>query len=249
MREFETEIQTADGTMDAFVCHPEEGGPFPAVIIYMDAPGIREELRDMARRIGTVGYTVILPNMYYRTGREGHYGYDLSQIRTDDNEREKMFEVMRSLTNARVVSDTAPMLDFLREQDQAAAGPVGCVGYCMSGQFVVSVAAAYAVDFAAIASYYGVAIITDKDDSPHLAADKIKGELYLAFAAKDPYVPQSLIDELPGVLDAAGVTHRIEVYPDTEHGFAFPERAVYRKAAGERHWERLFALFDRRLRS
>ncbi len=63
MREVEIGIQTADGTMDTFICHPEEGGPFPAVIMYMDAPGIREELRDMARRIGTVGYFVVLPNL------------------------------------------------------------------------------------------------------------------------------------------------------------------------------------------
>ena len=125
---------------------------------------------------------------------------------------------------------------------------MGCVGYCMSGQFVVSVAAAYPDSFAAIASYYGVGIITDAEDSPHLSADSIGGELYLAFASDDPYVPQPVLDALPGVLAAAGVEHRIEVYPDTEHGFAFPQRPVYRKAAAERHWERLFALFDRRLR-
>ena len=87
MHEYELEVQTKDGIMDTFVCHPEEEGPFPAIIIYMDAPGIREELRDMARRLGTVGYFVMLPNLYYRTGREGHYGYDLATIRSDDAER------------------------------------------------------------------------------------------------------------------------------------------------------------------
>ena len=103
MQEFETEIKTADGVMDVFVCHPDQDGPHPAVILYMDAPGIREELRDMAIRIGTVGYTVLLPNMYYRTGREGHYGFDLARFRDDDDHRARMFEVMSSLTNARVV--------------------------------------------------------------------------------------------------------------------------------------------------
>jgi carboxymethylenebutenolidase len=249
MHEFETDIETADGTLDAFVCHPDEGGPFPAIILYMDAPGIREELRDMARRIGTVGYCVVLPNLYYRTGREGNYGYDLSQIRSDDGEREKMFGVMGTLTNARIVADTGPLLDFVRAEDAAADGPIGCVGYCMSGQFVVSVGAAFPDDFAAIASYYGVGIMTEQEDSPHLMADKIAGELYLGFASDDPYVPQNVLDALPGIFDAAGVTCRVEVYPDTEHGFAFPQRPVYRKPAGERHWERMFALFDRRLRS
>jgi len=248
MREFEAEIATADGAMDAFVCHPEEGGPFPPVIIYMDAPGIREELRDMARRIGTVGYFVVLPNLYYRNGREDNYGFDRARIRSDDGEREKMFAVMNTLTNARVDADTAPMLDFVRGEAQAA-GPMGCVGYCMSGQFVVSVAAAYPDDFAAIASFYGVGIVTDKDDSPHLNAGKITGELYLGFASNDHWVPQELLDSMPGIMSDAGVNHRVEVYPDTEHGFAFPQRPVYSKPAAERHWERLFALYARRLRA
>ena len=160
MREAEIEIQTADGIMDTFVCHPEEGGPHPAVIMYMDAPGIREELRDMARRIGTTGYYVMLPNMYYRTGREGNYGFDFSKIRTDDSQRDKMFGVMNSLSNSLVVSDTVPMLEHIRSAEAAAAGGIGCVGYCMSGQYVVSVASAFPNDFAAIASYYGVGIIT-----------------------------------------------------------------------------------------
>ncbi|MDP6350900.1 MAG: dienelactone hydrolase family protein [Alphaproteobacteria bacterium] len=249
MREYEVEVATADGSMDMFVCHPEEGGPFPAIIMYMDAPGLREELRDMARRIGTVGYFVVLPNLYYRIGREGAYGFDLSRSRKDDGEREKMFTVMHSLTNSRVTADTRPMLDFVRAADHAAPGPLGCVGYCMSGQYVVSVAAAHADDFAAIASYYGVGIVTDQPDSPHLGAARIGGELYLAFASHDQWVPQSLIDSLPDILNRAGVVHRIEIYPETEHGFAFPQRPVYDKAAAERHWERLFALFDRRLRA
>jgi len=118
----------------------------------------------------------------------------------------------------------------------------------MSGQFVVSVAAAWPREIAAVASFYGVGIVTDKDDSPHLRAPDISAELYLGFAAEDPYVPQPVLDRLPGILTEAGVEHRIEVYPDTGHGFAFPKRrGVYRKAAGERHWERIFALFARRL--
>jgi len=246
MLEREETITTRDGAMDCFICQPEEGGPHPAVILYMDAPGIREELRDMARRLGTVGYYVILPNLYYRVGREGAYGFDLARIREDDAEREKMFGVMRTLSNALVVMDTGPLLR--RARAEAAAGPVGAVGYCMSGQFVMAAAAAYPADFGAVASYYGVGLITDKPDSPHWDAAKIKAELYLAFAEKDKHVPDQVVAQLPGVLSAAGVTHRVERYPGTDHGFAFPERAVYVKEAGERHWERMFALFDRRLR-
>lgn len=248
MREYEVDILTADGAMDTFVCHPEEGGPFPSVIIYMDAPGIREELRDMARRIGTVGYHVLLPNLYYRIGREGGYGFDLNRIRIDDGEMAKLYAAMHTLSNAGVIADAKALLDFLSGADAAADGSIGCVGYCMSGQFVVSVAGAYPDRFGAIASYYGVGLITEADDSPHLTIDKISGELYLAFASDDPEVPLAVVEGLPAVLAAAGGRHRLEIYPRTQHGFAFPQRAAYDKPAAERHWERMFALFDRRLR-
>lgn len=241
-------IETPDGPMDTFITHPEEGGPFPAIILYMDAPGIREELRDMARRIGTVGYYVMLPNMYYRDGREGAYGFDQDRIRTDPAELNKMFALMNALTNAMVVSDTAPMLAHLKSASEVQPGPIGCVGYCMSGRYVVSAAAAYPADFAAIASFYGVGIITDQPDSPHLNAGKITGELYLAFAETDIHVPDDVLAAMPGAMTEAGVNHRVEIYPGTDHGFAFSERAAYVKPAGERHWERMFALFDRNLR-
>ncbi len=248
MREAEVTIQTDHGEMDMFVCHPEEGGPFPVVILYMDAPGIREELRDMARRIGTVGYYVALPNLYYRIGREGDYGFDPARIRGDDGELQKMFTAMNSLSNGGVVADTRPLLAYLNGAVEAKPGPKGCVGYCMSGRFVMAVGAAFADDFAAIASYYGVGIITEAADSPHLSAARIKGEVYLAFAEEDVYVPDAVIQELPGVMAASGVAHRMEIYPGTVHGFAFPQRPAYDKPAAERHWERLFALFDRALR-
>ena len=248
MHEAEIIIPTDGGEMDCFTCYPEEGGPFPAVILYMDAPGIREELRDMVRRLATVGYYVILPNMYYRIGREGNYGFNLAEIRSDPAELENMFAAMNSLTNALVVEDTAAMLPFLRDDPNVADGPMGCVGYCMSGRYVVSVGAAYPDDFAAIASYYGVGIITDQPDSPHLVADRVKGEMYLAFAESDHYVPDDVLDQMPSVMTAAGADFRVEVYPGTGHGFAFPNRADYVKQAGERHWERMFALYDRKLR-
>lgn len=247
MIEHEVMIETPDGAMDCFVTHPEEGGPHPAVILYMDAPGIREELRDMARRIGTVGYYVMLPNMYYRTGREGAYGFDLARTRESKDELDKMFAVMNTLTNALVVSDTGPMIGHIRQSGAAADGPVGCVGYCMSGRYVVSAAAAYPDDFSAVASYYGVGIVTDQPDSPHLNAAAIRAELYLAFAEKDHYVPDQIVADLPGILEAAGARFRVESYPGTDHGFAFPKRPAFVKPAAERHWERLFALFARNL--
>ena len=249
MKEYEVEIDTGAGKMDTFICHPDANGPHPAVIIYMDAPAIREELRDMARRMGTAGYYVALPNLYYREGREGSYGFDYTRVKDDEQHLTRMFGLMSSLSNEMIVNDTQFLIETIRKDPAAAAGPIGCTGYCMSGQFVAAVGAAYPDDFAAIASYYGVGILTDKEDSPHLNASKIRAEFYMAFAAEDPYVPQEVLGALDAAMEAAGVNYRIEIYPGTEHGFAFPERPAYNKAAGERHWERMLELFDRHLKS
>jgi carboxymethylenebutenolidase len=248
MKEFETNIATGDGDMDTFVCHPDEGGPFPAVIMYMDAPGIREELRDMARRIGTAGYYVILPNLYYRWGCEDHYGFDRTRIREDEKELQKMYDLMNAATTEKIIADTGPMIEFLRNESLAKDGPIGAVGYCMSGKYIVGVGAAFPDEFAALASYYGVGIQTEEVNSPHLSAHKIKGELYLAFAEEDIHVPALLLKNISEAMEKAGVNCRVEVYPGTEHGFAFPQRPVYVKPAAERHWERMLSLFARNLR-
>ena len=228
--------------MNSFITYPEEGGPHPAVIFYMDAPGKREELHDMARRIATVGYYVVLPNLYYRDVREFQMGMS-------DASRERMFELMNNLSNKVVCEDTQAIFDFLEGEETAREGPVGAVGYCMSGPFVFAAAAAYPERFAATASIYGAGLVTDGDDSAHLSADRIRGEIYFACAEIDRYAPKEQIDALTQHLSATEVNHRIEWYPGVEHGFAFPQRAgIYDKPAAERHWERLFDLFGRNLR-
>jgi carboxymethylenebutenolidase len=242
MIEREVDLETADGTMNTFVTHPEEGGPHPAVLFYMDAPGKREELHDMARRIATAGYFVALPNLYYRRTRE-------FRLRQDEAGMKEMFAMMGHLTNGMVVEDTRALLGLVDASEAAAAGPVGAVGYCMSGPFVFAAAAAYPERFAATASIYGAGLVTDRDDSPHLAAEQIRGEIYFACAEIDRYAPKEQIDALASHLAATDVDHRIEWYPGVEHGFAFPQRdGIYDKPAAERHWERMLELFDRQLK-
>ncbi len=242
MIEHELALETPDGVMNTFVTHPDEGGPFPVVLFYMDAPGKREELHDMARRIATAGYYVALPNLYYRRTRE-------FRMEPGRDGMKKMFEMMNSLSNAMVVDDTRALLELVDRDDAARPGPLGAVGYCMSGPFVFAAAAAYPERFAATASIYGAALVTDRDDSPHLRADRIQGEIYFACAEIDRYAPKEQIDALDEHLAKAGTRYRIEWYPGTEHGFAFPKReGIYDKAAAERHWSRLLSLFDRNLR-
>jgi carboxymethylenebutenolidase len=244
MIEQHLDIPTADGAMNSFVVHPEEGGPFPVVLFYMDAPGKREELHDMARRIAAVGYFVVLPNLYYRRSR------DFRLMERTEPAMAEMFGFMRSLDRATTECDTRALLGFVDAQPDADAARIGAVGYCMSGPFVMWAAAAFPERLRCIASIHGANMATDQPDSPHRMAPHIRCESYFACAEIDKWAPPADIEQLQAALQAAGTPHRIEWYPGAEHGFVFPQRAgIYDRTAAERHWERLFGLFDRTLRA
>ncbi|MFM9970734.1 MAG: dienelactone hydrolase family protein [Burkholderiales bacterium] len=237
------DIPTKAGVCDTFVCHPERGGSHPAVIFYMDAPGIREELFDMARRIASVGYYVILPNLYYRTGR----GALLTAEATvnESPEQKKMFGLMGTISNGKMAEDTEGLIAWLDAQKEVKKGPFGAVGYCMSGPYAMVAAASYPDRFGAAASLHGVPFVTDQADSAHLMMGNIKGEAYFGFGSIDFLTPKKDVDTLSDALKKTSLKYELEMYENCNHGFVFPGRALYNKPAAERHWERLFALYRR----
>ena len=242
MIERDLDLPTDDGAMNTFVVHPDEGGPFPVVLFYMDAPGKREELHDMARRIASVGYFVVLPNLYYRKSRD----YWLRE-RTDAGFAE-MFTYMHSLDRRTAECDTAAMLAFVDADPMADRARVGAVGYCMGGPFVVWAGAAFPERLRCIASIHGANMATDAADSPHRMVGQVRCEAYFACAEVDKWAPPPAVQALQHALDAGRVDYRLEWYPGAEHGFVFPLRAgIYHKPSAERHWERLFSLFRRTL--
>jgi carboxymethylenebutenolidase len=239
MTENHLDIATADGAMNSFVVHPDEGGPFPVVLFYMDAPGKREELHDMARRIAAVGYCVVLPNLYHRRSRD----FWLSE-RSEENLK-VMFAHMESLTHATTVCDTQAMLDFIDTLPAADAKRVGAVGYCMSGPFVVWAANAFAQRLACIAAFHPARMVTQQPDSPHIAVQQLRCDSYFGCAENDIWASKADVALLQAGLQSASGPWRLEWYPGTEHGFVFPQRAVYDKAAAEQHWQRLFSQWAR----
>ena len=244
MIEQTVDIPTKDGKTTTFIVHPERDGPHPLVLFFMDAPAIREELRDMVRRIATVGHYVMLPNLYYRRGV-----MELADLPPlpEAEARARMFDLMGSISIPMVMDDADALLDFADRDPAASPGPAGAIGYCMSGQYAINAAARHPERIACAASLYGVQLVTDRPDSPHLAAQKTPAELYFACAEHDTYAPLEMVEALDVSLKSAGAKAEVEIYPGVHHGFAFPQRAVYDKPAAERHWERLFALFRRNL--
>jgi carboxymethylenebutenolidase len=155
-----------------------------------------------------------------------------------------MFALMNSLTIPLVMEDTKALLAYADGQPAARKDLIGAVGYCMSGQYAVSAATHFPAVKAA-ASIYGTRLATDQPDSPHLAGQKTKAELYFGCAETDVYAPPEIIEKIKQGMKGANA--EVEIYPDTHHGFAFPKRPVYHRDAAERHWERLLALYRRNL--
>jgi len=242
MIEKDVVITSRNGPIPAFAACPEGSGPYPGILFYMDAPGIREELRNLARRIAKHGYFCLLPDMYYRLGQ---LRFDM--VRRADGMRPTMMAAMNSLTNALVTEDTAAWLGFLDAQDKVKPGPLGCVGHCMSGPFALAAAATFP-RMKAAAALYGVHMVTDQPDSPHLMVGEIKGELYIAFAEVDHAVPPNVVPDLKKALDKAGTKYAMETVPNTHHGYCFAARHDYNAIAAEATWEKLFSLWQRNLK-
>ena len=236
------DITTDDGAMNSFVVHPEEDGPHPVVLFLMDAPGMREEIRDMSRRLASAGYYVIASNLYYREVRE----FNMFEF---GGTREEVWKHMGALSNDMIVRDAGAMIAFADADPAADASRVGTVGYCMSGPFALMTAAAHNDRVKAAASIHGVALATDAPDSPHRHLNSINAEVYVAAAEYDEHITPAQVDAFEAALEASSARGRVEWYPGTDHGFTFAQRGpIYDKQGSERHWERLHALFDRNLR-
>jgi carboxymethylenebutenolidase len=242
------DVRTADGTADCFLAAPEAAGSYPGVLVYMDAFGPRPRLEEMVQRIAGEGYVVLLPHLFYRHGRAPLI--DTSRL-MDPDARGELFGTIRpfmeELTPELVARDADAFVDHLLAHDQVH-GPLGVVGYCFGGALALRTAAHRPADVAAAAAFHPARLATDAADSPHLLADRIRAEVYVASADGDPGMPVDQQERLDRALTDAGVTHVCEQYDGAAHGFTMSDTAVYDEAATERHWTAMLDLFDRTLR-
>lgn len=146
------------------------------------------------------------------------------------------------------MNDTAAILYWVSNETAASSGAKGCVGYCMGGRMALAATGTFPDEFIAAASLYGGRQVTDADDSPHLIAMRSKGEIYLGFAEFDKHVPEEQVQKIDAAFRNAGVNYTLERYPESQHGFAFPERVFYHDQSAELSWERILDLFQRKLK-
>jgi carboxymethylenebutenolidase len=240
MIEREDVVTTPDGQMITFIFHPENDGPHPVVLYLMDAPSIRPALKDMASRLASAGYYVMLPYLFYRGGP--YREFDMS-----DEAMHEIQELMGSVTPTSIIGDAEALLRFADSDPNALRGNVGAVGFCMSGGLTIALAKAFPDRITAAASIHGAWLVRDTAESPHRDLDGVRAEVYFAWCDNDPTAHADEIPVITSALNEAGVVNTVDFLTEAEHGFA-PPGPRYDRVASELHWERVHSLMRRNLR-
>ncbi|HEY7338095.1 MAG TPA: dienelactone hydrolase family protein [Bryobacteraceae bacterium] len=244
----DVEIKTPDGTCDAAFIHPASGS-HPGVLIWTDAFGLRPSFREMGKRLAAQGYSVLVPNPFYRVGKAPFFE-DASKV-DFAKERDKINPLMASIgADGAVEKDAPAFIAFLDAQKQVnKSKKIGTQGYCMGGALVVRAAAAVPDRVGAGASFHGGGLVTDKPNSPHLLAPKIKAKMYFGIAANDDMRQPDAKVKLKEAFEAAHNPAEIEVYHESQHGWCVPDMPagqngpIYNKPDAEKAWAKLTVLY------
>ena len=247
--ESEVSIRMADGNCDAAFFHPSTGA-HPAVLIWADAFGLRPAMRDMGRRLAGEGYAVLVPNPFWRVAKGTVYQTAANVDFQAPATRAKLGPMMGSVTAAGAAEkDAAAYVAFLDAQGAVDGNrKIGTQGYCMGGALALRTAAAVPERIGAAASFHGGGLVTDRPDSPHLLAPRIRGRVYVGVAANDDQRQPDAKDKLREAFAAAKVPAEVEVYP-ARHGWCVPDMPteagapIYSAPEAERAWSKLLAAY------
>jgi carboxymethylenebutenolidase len=246
MPRIDVSIKTRDGNCPASVFTPASGtGPWPGVIFYMDALGIRPAMGEMAQRLADGGYAVLLPDLFYRSGP--YEVMDPAQTFADPVKRENLMKLIGSLDRDRTVADAEAFMAFLSSRSEVKGDRFGATGYCMGGKLALTAAGGHPDRFAAVGSFHAGGLVTDQADSPHRFVKGLTGRVYVAGADQDSHFTDEQKAQLEAALTEAKVDHLVETYPGALHGYAVPDHPVFNPQAAERHWQALSKLFGETL--
>jgi carboxymethylenebutenolidase len=245
MRRLDIEIPGPDGRSRGTLHLPGGDGPWPGVLLFPDAGGVRETMRQMGDRLADMGYVALVPDTYYRAGEWAPF--DVATLFTDQQERARLSGLTSALTNDRIIADSDAYADFLLAREEVSGSSIGTTGYCMGGRMSVIAAGGLGRKIAAAASFHGGRLaVADDPWSPHLLADRITATVYVAGATDDASFTSEQAELLESTLTRFGVNHTIEFYP-AHHGFAVPDNPTYNAEADARHWAALRQLYEAHL--
>ena len=240
MIEQEVEIPTPEGVSGGVLYLPEGGGPWPGMLFLTDIGGIRRPNRDMARRVAEQGFVVLMPNVFYRTGKPPLFAFPF--VPGEARSLERLAELSSPLTAQAMERDAIAYLDFLSSLGSVRSGGMAVVGYCFTGAMALRTAAARPDHIATAVSFHGGRLVTDAATSPHLVLPRVKARLYFGHACNDGSMPAEAIARLDTALTTWGGVYQSEVYEGARHGWTVPDSPAYNQPQAERAFGKLAAL-------
>ena len=244
----DVEVKTPDGTCDAAFIHPAKGS-HPGVLVWPDSGSLRPAFHELGKRIAAEGYSVLVPNHLYRMAKAPVFDESFNPVQ-NPADREKYRRITAPFfAPGAVERDAVAYIAFLDAQKQVnKKKKIGVHGYCLGGAYVLKTAALFPDRVGAGVSFHGGFLATNKPDSPHLLAPRIKARLYFAIASDDDKREPEVKDKLKEAFAAAKVRAEIEVYPNALHGWCVPDsKSAENKADAERAWNKLVALYKQTL--
>lgn len=230
------QLNAPDGKMEAFEAKPLEGGPYPGIVVLMEAFGLNDHIKSVTERIAQEGYVAIAPDLYHRE----------SERIVPYNDLQKAVGIMNRLQDARVMDDVGAAIAHLKSQNNVKAGSIGVTGFCMGGRFTYLSAAHHNRDVKAAVTFYGGGIPMGKP-SPLSRTGEISCPIYLFFGGKDPLIPQEHVAEITKALTANNVNFQTKMYPEATHGFFCDDRASYHEGAAKDAWDNFKSFFAQHL--
>jgi carboxymethylenebutenolidase len=243
--EQEVQIRADDGVSDGVFFRPDGAGRWPGVLYLTDIGGIRPAYREMAQRLAAKGYAVLMPNVFYRTGKPPMF--DFKPVMGEERTMKRFAELSGAVTPDAMERDASVYVDSLAAYDTVKEGPLGVAGYCFTGAMALRAAARRPDKIAAAASFHGGGLYTDAPTSPHLVLPRVKARLYFGHAVQDRSMPQEAIEKFNRALEAWGGKYSSEVYDGASHGWTTLGSPVYNQPQAERAFEKLTELFAQSL--
>ncbi|HMG02107.1 MAG TPA: dienelactone hydrolase family protein [Edaphobacter sp.] len=244
MIEQDLQMTVPDGDVDAVLFTPFTSGdsPRPGVLFCTDIGGIRDTMRQMARRLAAEGYTVLMPNLFYRTSRPPVFSFPRKP--GDPATMKRMGELIAPLSAKGLERDLAAYLDTLTTHPATAKGKTGAVGFCIGGGIALRAAAVRPEHVAAVASFHGGGLYEAGDpESPHLVLPRVKARLYFGHATDDKSMEAQAIENFNKTLKEWGGKFESEVYEGARHGWTVPDNPAYNQPQAERAYAKLTDLF------
>lgn len=235
------EIPTADGIAEAFLARPDaapEATDLPGVLFYMDAFGLRPQIRTMMQRIADWGYVVLAPNVLHRSGSIDDIA-PTGDLHVAEN-REAAFAAIMPMMAAHTSEQAATDADaYLSTLTSLADGPISTTGYCMGGRLALRAAAQHPELIQSVGMFHVGGLVTDADDSPHLSIPNVRARVLAGYADHDRSMPEEAIAVVDELLSASGVAHDTGIRPGAPHGYTMADTSSYDEAAAEWHFDRL----------